>query len=35
MNPNFHHPNRRQLLAGLTALAATGTAGNALAQAAK
>ena len=35
MNTNFHHPNRRQLLAGLTALAATGTAGNALAQAAK
>ena len=35
MNTNFQHPNRRQLLAGLTALAATATAGNALAQAAK
>jgi len=35
MNPNFQHPNRRQLLAGLAALAATGTAGPVLAQAAK
>lgn len=35
MNPNFHHPNRRQLLAGLAALAATGTSGHVLAQAAK
>ncbi|MBS7780002.1 tripartite tricarboxylate transporter substrate binding protein [Acidovorax sp. CCYZU-2555] len=35
MHPNFNHPNRRQLLAGLASLAAAGTAGNVLAQAAK